>query len=819
MYNNYTDSVNLRATVQPGMTYPISLSVIWGGSFNYTGYCNVFIDYNRNGNWDLPDELVFGGNYDATTISTIIGNVTVPYTAIPGLTRMRVVVRESGNATTTTPCGTYGWGETEDYTVRIIPPIPHDGGISKIGIGAFIPYTTVNPISTWFNVRNYGSDTLASATVNYTINGGTVVQLPWSKTPALQSLEIDTNYNQPVSLVYGFNNIVAYTSGIAGDTNYNNDTATVKVFKEYSTTPPYADNFEVNKYWFPTDTVNGSVVTNLWAQGIPTSIHPSLNTAPSPVNAWVTDLSANYPVSNTSILYTPVFDIITMQPDTLKFWQWRQFGTGTTGRIEYKNNNNVWTLLGDSSTNWYNTSTGWTGIDTTWKLFKYCVKDLVTLGNLGNTVQFRYIFTSGTSTTTMKGWAIDDFELTLAQIPNDAGVTAINTPTSTSLVGDQVTVNITVRNFGTNTLTNIPVKYQVGTGTIVGETIAVPLAPGAIANYTFTQTFQVGTQAYNICAWTAVIGDFYTQNDDTCKHVTVSPAANDVGVTQILQPNVSVSQGGSSVVIVVIKNYGSTTQTSIPVTFARSGSSVQPFVNGTWTGSLAPGASTIYYTFPTNLLLPSAGTSFNLCAYTSLATDAYRLNDTLCKSVTICNTVSAAGTITGPASVLPGSTQTYSVATIAGATSYNWVYYPSTGITITGQGTSTITITFGAGAATNGILVVNGVGATCSGTPNYKLIALGVGINDFDANDLWLGQNMPNPTTGLTNIEYSLPTAGNVKFDIVNLYGQNVYSINEKVDAGKHLIDLNVKDLAAGIYYYAIEFKGKRLVKKMIVNK
>jgi len=78
---------------------------------------------------------------------------------------------------------------------------------------------------------------------------------------------------------------------------------------------------------------------------------------------------------------------------------------------------------------------------------------------------------------------------------------------------------------------------------------------------------------------------------------------------------------------------------------------------------------------------------------------------------------------------------------------------------------------------------------------------------------------MPNPTTGLTNIEYSLPIAGEVKFDIVNLYGQKVYSTNEKVDAGKHLIDLNVNDLSAGVYYYAIEFKGKRLVKKMIVNK
>lgn len=54
---------------------------------------------------------------------------------------------------------------------------------------------------------------------------------------------------------------------------------------------------------------------------------------------------------------------------------------------------------------------------------------------------------------------------------------------------------------------------------------------------------------------------------------------------------------------------------------------------------------------------------------------------------------------------------------------------------------------------------------------------------------------------------------------MMNLFGQKVYSIIENRVAGKHLIDLNVKELSAGVYYYTIEFKGKRLVKKMVVNK
>ncbi|MFZ4411679.1 MAG: GEVED domain-containing protein [Bacteroidales bacterium] len=812
MYSNFTTSV-APTNIQPGMTYPVSITtgLVPSYTYLYTCWTNMFIDFNRNGVFE-PSELAFSST--TTSSNTVTGFITVPYTAVAGLTRMRVVMRESGDITNTGPCGTYTWGETEDYTVAIIPPIAHDGGISRMnGIGTFVPYTSPMLQTPQFFVRNYGSDSLSAASLNYVVNGAAPVTHAWTKSPALLTLEVDSVL-QNITLQAGMNTIMSYTSNITGDVNYLNDTLHSKVFKEYSTTPPYLDNFEIHKYWFATDTVSGLTINNLWAQGVPTTIHPSLNAAHSPVNAWVTGLTANYPVSNLSILYSPVFEIGTMQPDTLKFWQWRQIDASSNASIEYLSGNGAWLTLGiqndTNATNWYNAAlNNWTGVDTVWTQSKYIIKHLT---NLGNTIQFRFRFVSGTTVSAMKGWAIDDFELSLAAIPQDGGVTAITSPSAISLVGDLVTVSVTVKNFGTDVLTNIPVKYQVGTGAIKSGIMAGPLAPGATGNFTFTQTFQVATQAYTICAYTAVVGDVYTQNDTYCKNVTVNPAQNDVGITQIVLPG-AIAYAGTTPIKVEIKNFGTLTQTNIPLTYQRG--TLTP-VSAVWTGSLAAGATT-EYTFPNQMTVPS-GLSFSLCAFTQLANDAYIHNDSICKSVTICNVVTA-GPITGPTTVTPGSTaNAYSITPLANATSYNWVYTPSTGVTITGTGAS-VTISFGAGAV-NGVLSVNGISAICSGNPSsINISGLGAGINEFDAKMLWLGQNIPNPTTGLTNIEYNLPTAGEIKFDIMNLFGQKVYSIQDKVNAGKHLIDLNVKDLSAGVYYYTIEFKGKRLVKKMVVNK
>ncbi len=90
----------------------------------YGEYFKVWIDFNQDGNFEEPDELVFdpGMSSDQPTI----GNILIPGNTPPGITRMRVGMRWGGQNGTLTPppCGDFPSGEVEDYCVNIIPGEP-----------------------------------------------------------------------------------------------------------------------------------------------------------------------------------------------------------------------------------------------------------------------------------------------------------------------------------------------------------------------------------------------------------------------------------------------------------------------------------------------------------------------------------------------------------------------------------------------------------------------------------------------------------------------------------------------------------------------
>jgi len=700
---------------------------------------------------------------------------------------------------------------TPDIGADEFSPLPVD-----IATTSFIlPTTTFSQlgvnITVKVKIKNYGADSVANFDVVCKV--GNALPITYTYTNYLLSNQGDSVEFTNVNIPAGANEMKVFIS-LASDGNHLNDTIKLNYFGVPFKSVPYAENFDNNvDEWFTVG--NGT----LWEKGIPAA--SVINNAHSAPNVWATKLNGNYTNSNNSVLYTPIFDNSFFKADTLKFWHWVNAELNKDGgMIEYQTTTNgPWTVLGQiapdtNSSNWYNGTliNRWTGTAAGWQESKYKVSKLT---NLGNTLQFRFVFTSDATNNNNNGWAIDDFVLTLAPIPADAGVIAITSPLSSNLVGDFVTVTVTVKNFGTDTLINIPVNYQVGSLAVQTGTLAGPLAPGATSDFTFNQTIHVANVNYTLCAFTTVVGDIYIQNDRICKNVTVNPAANDVGVTEIIQPGVSVGIGGTTPIKVKIKNYGTNTQTSIPVGYQRG---ALPPVDAVWTGNLIAGAS-VEYTFPTPMGIPN-GSSFSLAAYTKLVNDAYIHNDSTSKSVVICN-IGTPGAITGLSNVaLNASNVMYKfAAAVAGATSYNW-YYSGNDVSIVDDlnNKDTVYLSFGP-LATNGTLSVKAWNGTCEGNPSSFSITIGLGVEDFDQNNFWLAQNMPNPTSGLTNIEYSLPFDGDVQFNLINFIGQKVYTLNQKMNAGKHLLNLNLNNLTAGVYYYTLEFKGKRLAKKMVINK
>jgi hypothetical protein len=118
MYSDYT---SISTLLSPGVTYPMELDLMncSGGTYNYG--TRVWIDVDHNGQFDTYEMLYDASNSLPSLVSVNVPfNITIPSTALSGLTRMRIVIIES-NATPS-PCGTYTWGETEDYMVLISAP-------------------------------------------------------------------------------------------------------------------------------------------------------------------------------------------------------------------------------------------------------------------------------------------------------------------------------------------------------------------------------------------------------------------------------------------------------------------------------------------------------------------------------------------------------------------------------------------------------------------------------------------------------------------------------------------------------------------------
>ncbi len=92
---------------------------------HYTAYYSVYIDYNQNGSFADAGETVMTGGPTTALNSIPDFNFTVPAGATLGSTRARVVFTEG--IAPPPACGTYTYGETEDFCVTITAPPPCAG--------------------------------------------------------------------------------------------------------------------------------------------------------------------------------------------------------------------------------------------------------------------------------------------------------------------------------------------------------------------------------------------------------------------------------------------------------------------------------------------------------------------------------------------------------------------------------------------------------------------------------------------------------------------------------------------------------------------
>lgn len=111
-YENFT---TISTNVVRGSANTISVTPFWTATVYNEAYA-VYIDYNQNGVFTDAGEKAW--TKAASTSSPATGTITIPTTAALGSTRMRVIMRY--NTTPTTSCGSFTYGQVEDYTVNVV---------------------------------------------------------------------------------------------------------------------------------------------------------------------------------------------------------------------------------------------------------------------------------------------------------------------------------------------------------------------------------------------------------------------------------------------------------------------------------------------------------------------------------------------------------------------------------------------------------------------------------------------------------------------------------------------------------------------------
>jgi hypothetical protein len=572
------------------------------GSDCYT----IRIDILKNGSWLSSTGYLLGQGQNSETDAW--KQKVVDLTGNTGVVRLRFrAIKGNG-----------GYGDMAVDDVYLYEPIQKDAGVTKI-IEPDVSYSNVGSTKqVKIEVANYGLDTIKTMTVGYVAGNGIPVTEIWTGSlPPYQSAEhtFQNSYNvQP-----GEVDLCAFTN-FANDGNTANDSTCKKFTGIPNIQVPFSDDFEGTNYFV------GNSQIGKFERGLPQG--NNITSAHSQSNAWMTDLDDNYTNNTNYFLITPYFDFTQATNAELSFWHYYDVESNNdAATVQYSTNGGqTWTSLGyigdTAATNWYNSNVGGThcfsGNSSGWVKSTYRLHQF---NNSPNLVTFRFVLLTDASGNNYDGWAIDDFSISLPQIAEDAGVVKIIEPEVYVTSGTNVNVKIRIENFGSNTLTSIPVAYKVNSGTPVTATWTGSLATGNTTDYTFPTGF-ASPGEYTICAYTDLSNDTYTFNDEECKLIS-----RDIGVNFIAEPGNTTVVNQPVTVKVRMENFGSDTIKTVDIAYRIN--TLTPVVE-TWTGVLAPGDA-VFYTF--NQTYVSLMGLYNFCAYTQLANDANAANDKLCKYV------------------------------------------------------------------------------------------------------------------------------------------------------------------------------------------
>ncbi|MEY2830258.1 MAG: hypothetical protein RIQ33_2116, partial [Bacteroidota bacterium] len=223
-YSNFTNITPSNLEVNSTITGSVTLGFC--GTYPYSSKFAVFIDYNRDGVFQANEKVyqLPVGVHPALSGTAYSFTFTIPSNALAGLTLMRVVDIETTSNIAAT--GSYTWGETEDYLVRIGNSV--NAGMDKYICGATISTTIGGSPSISGFVGSYSlvwspSTSLNSATILNPIASPTA-----TTTYVLSVLDSTTmvSYTDSVTVFVNQSSTTNIQQSACGSFVFNNQTLT-----------------------------------------------------------------------------------------------------------------------------------------------------------------------------------------------------------------------------------------------------------------------------------------------------------------------------------------------------------------------------------------------------------------------------------------------------------------------------------------------------------------------------------------------------------------------------------------------------------------
>ncbi|MCC6838247.1 MAG: T9SS type A sorting domain-containing protein [Bacteroidia bacterium] len=401
-------------------------------------------------------------------------------------------------------------------------------------------------------------------------------------------------------------------------------------------------------------------------------------------------------------------------------------------------------------------------------------------------------FIQDNTTKNVKQAAIS-YPITLPTSTEDAGVTVITAPAAVQC-NTSITPVVTIKNFSANTLTGCNVNYQIDGGAVVTMPWTGSLATNATATFTFpTATTTVGT--HTIVSWTSEPNgnnDWFLNNSRKSKKFSIfgtpgaAPLAEGFSATGWPYNGWALDNPDNAYTWERITNAGgfSTSGQALRMSFYNSPSGqIDDFYAPAMDLTTANNAGYLYFDV----------------AYAQYQTENDRLQ---------VHVSTNCGSTWTQLYNKQGSTLKTAPATTSSFTPSASQWRKDT-VNITSYlNNSNVLFRFRATSNYGNNLFVDNI--------NINTVAVGVEeISNVASMDVY-----PNPFSSNTTIEVNLTENQNVKVDVYNVVGQNVFSVNKgTLSTGEHKIALNAEELPAGMYFITLTTEKGRITKRVSVNK